>query len=320
MSDSSGNGRDGQARKPEPFMARAVDVSDGARAQVGRLVLVGKAASEDASADAVLRAALRELKRRDVRLNYLTTPAGFIKAKSTERWDRPISWETTAGDFKRAEAVATRAMTDVLRTATRPGNRQPVRWLVVGVDVTFPKQRSLAPLVQTALVVDLSSGDVVSATGKSYPASGKEETRIIRNALARNHVAAGVPLGVMVCHDLMAFGAVRQEAVGDRRGARNGVRTAIRKGQPTTILHLAHTTNNSATWSRAWKNLRGELAEPDPTWATAFAYRTKDRRRPRDKSGKVIPLRRPLLRRTAHPSVVTIIVHDPDARSLIDLG
>lgn len=38
----------------------------------------------------------------------------------------------------------------------------------------------------------------------------------------------------------MAFGAVRQEPVGDRRLAREGMRAAIRQGQPTTILHPHH--------------------------------------------------------------------------------
>ena len=204
-----------------------------------------------------------------------------------------ISWGATGADWERIEQASIAAWHRVIPGSLLARAGTSLQRIVAGVDLDFLETNGVCPVSQAALVVDVASRGVMSATGKSYPVSGKEEQAIIRNPNVANHlVAASSPtsLGVLVCHDLIAFGPVRRAATGARRHARHDLHETMNTAGIGLVVHLAHTTARSGTWSAAWRNLRSEAFDPNVVWTTAFRYRTRNKGRPKNRDGSVKPL------------------------------
>ena len=95
---------------PDAFAAAVLP--DGSLSQprvVGRLVLTGDAASKRLRPDPalLLEAACEELARRQARVRYLVTPAGFIKLRLAPGQARTHGWKTEPEDFKTLIDIAT---------------------------------------------------------------------------------------------------------------------------------------------------------------------------------------------------------------------
>lgn len=314
------DGADDTSRYTGPFEAGVIEPEPGRYSGVGRLVLVGKAASAKSDRSAILATAFQALRGVERPLAYLVTPAGFVSSHLPDQWKGTTrSWETTQRDWRRIIATATTAWNDEISADDLAAAAGVADRLVIGVDVKFARTGRVCPTGQTALVIDPNTGDIVATTGKSYPVSGEEESALVRNPSAGNHLTEGHSLGILVCHDLKAFGRPRREARGPRRRARDELRRVIKQHRPRTVVHMAHTTERAGTWSAAWRELG---AGSDVVTATAFRYRTRDNRRPRnrDRAKTIRPLRRALLLGTADSTVLTVIVADPVAAAeLIDL-
>ena len=118
-------------------------------------------------------------------------------------------------------------------------------------------------------------GHFVGGTGKSYPLSGKQERRLVRDPFAANHVmdVGGDPVAVLVCHDLNAWSPRGTAVRGKGRATEAaGLDEALAGGHPTTVLHLpAHDPfgpDVGPSMGRAGGRLPTETV-----WASAIRYR-----------------------------------------------
>lgn len=285
---------------------------------VARLVLVGKAASSKAAPARILGVALEALRHAGTSCRYLVTPAGLIKQQLRDEWVGNVSWSTTGGDWDAFAEFAKRAAEATVHEIPSASLSSTVERLVLGVDIEFRAAARRKPVGQAAVVWDVVNRKVDSVTGKSYPQSGKEEARLIRNNRAGNHRHAAEAGVVYVCHDLVAFRNPRNTPKGDRRHAAESLRATLDGDPPKVILHLAHTTDRAGTWTPSWNRINA-TTDALATWATAFRYRTKKNRTPKKRDGSRNPITRSVLRELADPSVTTVVIFDPRSNDLIDI-
>jgi hypothetical protein len=310
---STGTNRSSSDAYTGPF---AAFVARGAGGQgsgdVARLVLVGRAASRDAPKRTLLLQAFRALQDEEVSVRYLVTPAGFASEHLEQAWPGTSrGWKSTIDDWEivrtRAELIVKELLSDELFAAARGR----VKSLCLGIDITYERDGKKLARGETAWLVDMESGRRSGATGKSYPTS-KQEGFLVRLPDARRHLLDEGRVGVLVCHDLTVFNSrSRKNRLGRRKKSARALENAFRERKPAIVLHLAHTTDRSGTWSSAWTNLRSDLKGSIEICAGAFRYRTQEKRTPKR------PLSSRLLRATADVSVITVVV--ADARSAAGL-
>jgi hypothetical protein len=286
----------------------APDGAEQAEWPVGRLVLTGSAAPEKPRPNprVVLEAAIVELVRLDKKVRYLVTPAGFLRANAGPDVRLTSGWETCQSDFdtlrRVAEDIALHSLSGVLGVA-----RGHASHLVVGVDVSVAGDD---PYAEVALVIDVEEGTVVGGTGKTYPMTGKQERELVRNADVDSHVIdlPGDRIGVLVCHDLVAWtGRSAESRRGRRATVGRGLQDRVTAAKPNVVLHLPHTVERTGTWVAAWNELKREVGPGLRIWTSAIAYLT-----PRWRQPKVTPLRRGVRDRTrsSDRDVLDIIVGD----------
>lgn len=264
--------------------------------RVGRLVLTGAAQSSKHPPELrdLLVAAFDELARQDVTVTYLITPAGFFKPKAPPELDPSHGWGTKLGDFKDLRRVAQAFVAEQLDSDTLDRARGHVSYLVLGADVHVPDRGVYA---ETALVYDVKKASFAGATGKTYPTTGQER-KLVRNRDAASHVMDidGEKVAVLVCHDLIAWSPRGAAARGCRRAeVAADLNDALTDGQPTTVLHLPHTTHSAQTWAQSWSQIDKLL--PEATWASAIKYPSAIKHRKGD-SRPSAPLGPELLDRT----------------------
>ena len=286
--------------------------------RIARLVLTGCAASNTASPVSILKTAAVALRDAGASCRYLVTPAGFISVKADESWPGNVSWKTT--EWEKFDRKARGLAADVMSVMPAGIFTAIADELVLGVDVAFTANGKIAPVGQAAIRWDVARGAVLASTGKSYPQSGEEEARLIRNGRANNHVQEGDGLATYVCHDLIAFRNPRKHPQGCRREAHEQLRSTL-SGTAKTVLHLAHTADRAGTWTPSWQEIERTIGKSGE-WASAFRYRTKGNGTPRrkDEERSRIPLTRKMLRQLATSSVTTVVVSEADSRDLKNLG
>lgn len=279
---------------------------------VARLVLTGDAASRKSPPDPGLLIGLAcdELRRQQANVRFLLTPAGFLRLELAPDQVLVGGWDTPAEDFNTVVGAATDGVSRLLSGPVLERANGVADYLVVGVDVAAPYDGG-RPYGETALVIRASDGAVVGCTGKTYP-NTKQQRHLIRNSDAGNHLieVGDDRLGLLVCHDLVAFGkrSETNRRWRDRMEAAQALEDAM-SGDPTVVLHLPHTVDSAQTFGPAWERLLDRHGGSTEAWASAIKYRVVgDGHRP-DK-----PLSRELLEATSssHDSVLDIVIGEHD--------
>ena len=275
---------------------------------VGRLVLTGNAASKKLKPDParLLEVACEEMARREARVRYLLTPAGFLKLGLAPGQARSHGWRTERADFRTLIDIATYEVSRRLGGQLRERVAAVADHLVIGVDL-FASDDGGKRYGETALVVRSRDGKVVGWTGKSYPTT-EQQSHLIRNDDAPNHlIRVGKDrVAILVCHDLVAFGKRSEK---NRRHVRACVgeqlENVLSEG-PSIVLHLPHTLDAMKTWGPAWNRLLHAHGTPTTVWASAVKYRTAGDLQPEE------PMRRRLLETSSsgYDSVLDIVLGD----------
>jgi hypothetical protein len=275
---------------------------------VGRLVLTGDAASKRPRPEPalLLETACDELARKQARVRYLLTPAGFLRPKLAPGRVRSRGWKTDPEDFQTLIDVAASELSRFLAGPLLAKLHAVADHLAIGVDLYAPDNHG-RPYGETALLVRTRDGKVEGWTGKSFPTS-QQQGHLIRNGEVANHLmtVGDDRVAILVCHDLVAFGRRSEK---NSRGTRASVGRALEdalSGGPTVVLHLPHTTDRMTTWGPAWDRLLIRHGSAATAWASAIKYRTSGDARP-DK-----PLRHGLLGASSSgpDSVLDIVLGD----------
>lgn len=277
---------------------------------VGRLVLTGAAASRAHPPEPalLLGMACDELRRRDVRVRFLLTPAGFLRFKVPPGLGVVGGWHTPTGDFQAVLGVAAEGLPRMLSDPLVGSVCEVAEYLVIGVDVASCGHKG-RPYGETAFVIRTRDAAIVGSTGKTFP-NTEQQRHLIRNVDASDHLIKvdHHRLAVLVCHDLVAFGK-RSETNrrGEHRVEAGSALEGVLAGEPTVVLHLPHTIDSTRTFGPAWTGLLERHGGSTVAWASAIKYRkVGDGHRP-DKA-----LSRRLLRATSsgHETVADIVVGD----------
>lgn len=239
-----------------PSFVAMVQATETEPDSIARLVLHGAAAASDrrdvAASRAILVAAVRALRDRNLRVAILVTPAGFVDHKPGGAWPGTAGWETTQADFDELAAVAATVAGELVSSNVRELARETVGHLIIGVDVWPTDDRE--PHAEVACLYDVDAGSVSPVTGKSYPNTAQQGD-LIRNPDVASHLIEidGRTIAVLVCHDLAAW-SPRGNAVakGVRATTWRGMQDAVAAKRPTLAIQLPHTVDTAATWRGAW--------------------------------------------------------------------
>ena len=252
---SSGR-RGDRAGRPADVVFRAslaTPAPTGGHSALARLVTYGPAAhfhrDQVKIGRAVLLAALKLLRERDLTARILVTPAGLITGHLGEEAPVRHGWNTDQASFDWLGAHALGLARELFTSEVRSLGAGRVGHLVLGVDI-WPADRK-GPYGETACLCDFTTGEVRLLTGKSYPNTEQQDLLIREPDLASHVVDLGdEKLAVLVCHDLAAWSPrANANAKGYRADVWQRMQECIEQGKPTLAVQLPHTVDTAATWT-----------------------------------------------------------------------
>jgi len=201
------------------------------------------------------------------KVEFLITCAGFIHFEPPDDFSK-------IGDNKKPNDKAVKLLvkkaeeqcTMILDKRLREELSKHTHFITLGVDGSENK-------IQLVGLVNLKNNQY-HWTGKSFPTSEEERKLILVSNLGTHFVDLDNIGRVMIldCHDLSVFS--QRGAATTRKKWRKDIREKlskmVKKTEPGIVLHLAHTTYSSKTWTDKWNRLC-KLATVQK-YASAFRY------------------------------------------------
>lgn len=204
-------------------------------------------------------------------IQFLTTPGGFIFIPFPIKWEGPSGWLTKAEDSEILTQLAALYVKQVISPRIIEAARNKVKYLTLSLDLRSSNTPLHAELVA---LIDLSSGKILSWTGKSYPTMDQEKSLIHITDLKSHLIeVGGEKLLILGCHDLNIYNnrARTNQKVGGLRHQRcQAMLKLFDAFQPTIILQHPHATDTWKSWIQGWREVARRY--PQAAWASAIAY------------------------------------------------
>lgn len=194
-------------------------------------------------------------------VEYLVAPGGYLTVLDPIVGRLPSGWASKPEALDQFRPIVTRVVRE-LASAVPKSLRDMARYFSLGIDVrdTDPHGWNHAELVA---VVELSTGDLLLLTAKTYPTEDQTRT-LIRAVDWETHLwrpGNGDRVLVLGCHDLNVYNnRALTNAAKDREGfkfrALSEGREVFLRFDPTHILHHPHATDIANTWRGAWAGVK----------------------------------------------------------------
>jgi len=221
-----------------------------------------------------------------LRVKFLVTPGGFVRAPFPAKWSGGVGWGSSRADLEVLKTYAKNALARTVTDRVVKAARGKVDVVTVGIDLVRDDRPEHAELVA---VYDLKTRRVFWI-GKSYP-TGSQERHLVQVTDLNTHILrlAGERVLVLGCHDLNMFSPrawANQGKHGLRQQRCSKMRSLARDFKPTIVLQHPHTTDHPSIWRTSWVGVLRELPKVK-SWASGIGYH-RWRERPRKPLGDVL--------------------------------
>jgi len=218
--------------------------------------------NKDKSATKAFNLLAHEIKDKQY-FDYLVTPGGFIHFKWSARFANVIKDQKESQKIipalKKLADETIQNFWNTLPEKTKQKLQSSVKFITFGVDSNNKDgYGNVIQCIQFVALFDTKKSKVIHWTGKSYPTTYDQKSRLIEFEDLKTHFVKvnKETVCLLGCHDLKIFSPRAKAIAGQERQLKiKEFDKLMKQFKPNIIIQHPHTTDTYKIWNTEWKTV-----------------------------------------------------------------